>query len=205
MNENNAILLYSATAEELRFLRHLLCQTKIRVIGCCADGVLLDHAKKHPGCVVIPAHQCANCEIDRKIRMLRDAHLPHGVVIIDSTPTLERACGILRLPVCDYFSTKTHPPQIAKIIHAAIRWGETKGRREVRHVKIKDTWNRLDESHQRVLKLLFTGMTNREISDEMQLSLRAIESRRARLQAEFKANSFAELIRTAALVLETGE
>lgn len=205
MNEKNAIILYAVTKEELRFLRDAFSETGIPVAGCCADGALVRLAEQHPGCVVLPAHQCSNREIAMKIQMLREAHLPHGVVIIDRAPNIDRACEILRLPVCDYFAVNTLPPQIGKIVRSAIRWGETKGRRVVRHMIIKDTWNRLDESHRRVLELLFSGKKNHEISSELQLSLRAIESRRARLFAEFEAGSFAELIRAAALVLETGE
>lgn len=205
MSERNAILLYAATTGDLRLMRSVLSQTGLAVVACCSDGVLLKSARKHPGCVVMPAHECSDREINRKIQLLREAHLPHGVAIIDKAPNIERARQILHLPVCDYFSLNTHPPQIAKIIRATIHWGETKGQRQVRHMKIKDIWLRLDESHQRVLELLFSGMTNREISGEMQLSLRAIESRRARLFAEFEADSFAELIRAAAMVLDAGE
>ncbi len=199
-SSGHSILLYAPTAEALSLMRKVFSQTGLPVIACCADGVLLESAKRHSGCVVLPAHECTNDEIRRKVLALRKERLGHAVVVVDKAPNFERAREILHLPVCDYFQLSTAPAELMKILRGALRWTETKGRSLIRHIELKAIWGMMDESHRQVLRLLFFGRTNREIADELSLSLRAIETRRARLLTEFQARSFAELIRAAATV-----
>jgi len=52
----------------------------------------------------------------------------------------------------------------------------------------------LTDKEREVLEAVAAGKTNREIADELGLSLRAVEDRRARLMRKVQADSVAELL-----------
>jgi len=106
------------------------------------------------------------------------------------------------LPVLDYFHTQIEPLAFQLVIQNARRWSETEGMREVFRVQLREKWERMSDGLKDVLRLLYDGKTNREIAETLSLSLRTVESRRAKLLEEFGLTTFAELIRTAAFFLE---
>ena len=56
----------------------------------------------------------------------------------------------------------------------------------------------LTEKEREVLEAIAAGKTNREIAEELGLSLRAVEDRRARLMKKVQAKSVAELVQVLA-------
>jgi len=54
-----------------------------------------------------------------------------------------------------------------------------------------------------VLRLIASGYTNRQIAEELQLSVRTVETHRANLSAKLGTESLAQLIRQYAVLVET--
>ena len=203
MTESRKIFLLTRNVSDLPMLRDVFRHTGYPVISCCSAGALRGACVMDAGCVVISAGDYTNDEIRKVVESLRREKLPHAAIVVDIAPTLERALEICRMNVvCDYVQLGTEPEQLRQILSEAMRWGETRGPRIVRSVTIRATWAALDESHRRIAQLLYSGKTNREIAQEMSLSQRTIETRRAKLFENFQATTFAEFIRAASVVVE---
>lgn len=202
MGYKKRIFLFTRNASGLSLMRKHFNGTNIPVTGCCSEGVLLESLKQAHGCVILSADEHSNEAILKLVAIIRKAGFPHAVLVADMAPSVKRAREILRLPVCDYFQWRTSPRQLTEMIQTAIRWSETEGARSVWRWTLRKQWETMDEGHREVLRLLFSGKTNREIASEMDLSVRAIEARRARLLKTFQVNSFAELIRAATEILD---
>ncbi|MDO4551604.1 MAG: LuxR C-terminal-related transcriptional regulator [Planctomycetia bacterium] len=202
MNNSENIFLLTRNTDSLNLLRNVFQATGMPIFRNCALGALQESCRKKEGCVVLSANDYSNDEICKIVQALRNEKLPHAVVIVDPVPSFTRAREILHLPVHDYFQLATSPAQIILILKSAIYWSKTQGKRLVQQLTIKDTWETLDDSLKEVLTLLYNGKTNKEIADELNLSLRAIENRRAKLTKIFQVTSFAALIRVATTVFD---
>src|SRR5262249_4042351 len=65
----------------------------------------------------------------------------------------------------------------------------------VQHAEADARLAALTAKEREVLEMIATGKTNREMAEELGLSLRAVEDRRARLMKKVNARSTAELVR----------
>ncbi|MDO4570170.1 MAG: LuxR C-terminal-related transcriptional regulator [Planctomycetia bacterium] len=154
------------------------------------------------GCVVIVGEGFSNEEILQNVHLLRKEGVSHGVIVVDSLPTIERATAFLKSSVCDYLQLNSGFDVYMSSLNLAMNWGREQGRRVVARYALRRNWSHLDEKMKEVLLLLYQGKTNREIAQALDISPRTVENRRAKLLDFFHVNSFAELIRVATQVVD---
>ena len=89
-------------------------------------------------------------------------------------------------------------------VDEAFSWDAAR-RKHLAHVQsIRRRLNQLAPPLRDVLDLLLKGKSNREIADELGLSVRSIEVRRAKVMQTMKARTLAALVRQALLVYGAG-
>ncbi|MBE6426270.1 MAG: response regulator transcription factor [Thermoguttaceae bacterium] len=196
------VYLLSKKTASLDVLRRTAEGLRLTAVSCSSVNALLQSCARGSGCVLVCGADHSASEIRDLIRKLRQHFHPHAVLVAEKEPTAFRAVELLRLPVLDYFHTQIEPLAFQLVIQNARRWSETEGMREVFRVQLREKWERMSDGLKDVLRLLYDGKTNREIAETLSLSLRTVESRRAKLLEEFGLTTFAELIRTAAFFLE---
>ena len=128
-----------------------------------------------------------------KRRSERGMHLP--VVAISELRDIALAVTAMKLGTRDFLDDSCSDEQLAQAIEEAFRWGADHRRRIVRVQNIRRRVARLDAGHRDVLNLVVAGRSNREIAAELQLSVRSIEVRRARVMRTMRAQSLADLVR----------
>ena len=203
MKKPQTIFLLTRNVSDLPMLRGIFSNMGYPVVSCCSVGALVSACEKNAGCVVISARDYTNDKIRGVVESLRQKKLPHAAIVMDTAPSLQRALEILRMQVvCDYVQMSTSAEQLWPILVEAMRWGETNGERVVWTMTVRETWETLDEGLRKIMRLLYSGKTNREIASEMKVSQRTIETRRARLFESFQATTFVEFIRAASVVME---
>jgi two-component system, LuxR family, response regulator FixJ len=87
--------------------------------------------------------------------------------------------------------------QLWEAIQEALKWDKSRRHALVLRTKVLHRLQRLTVGEHDVLALLIEGKSNKTIAGELNLSVRTIEVRRAKLMTKMKANSLAELIRLA--------
>lgn len=168
------------------------------LILTCAESM----RKKSPGCVVLCGCDFTPPKVAQISESLRSHGIFYGIVVVDDRPTYHRAVSMMKIPVCDYLDSNVFGEQLRLVLNNAILWGVQESRK-IHHISgIRENWNRLDAGLKDVLIRLFHGETNREIARELGLSVRGVETRRAKLFNALNVSNFAQLIRVATVILE---
>ena len=128
----------------------------------------------------------------------RGDHLP--VVVISGQGDIPTAVRAMKLGALDFLEQSCSDARLAKAVEEALRWDADNRRRisQVEHVRRRLA--RLAPGHRNVLDMLVAGKSNREIAAELQLSVRSIEVRRAKVMQTMRARSLAELVRLTIIV-----
>lgn len=84
---------------------------------------------------------------------------------------------------------------ITRAAEAARRIADSAGLR----AQVQDRLNRLSPGEREVLDLLLQGFSNREMAAQLNISIRTVEDRRARLMRKMAAESLAEMVQMVAL------
>ncbi|MCR5163629.1 MAG: LuxR C-terminal-related transcriptional regulator [Thermoguttaceae bacterium] len=191
------VYLLSKNSTCLRQIRQIVESIDLSLVGSCSMNALLTSCSRGKGCVLVPAMEFSVSEVKKLISRLRAAGFPHAVLVVDQLPTAEKAMEWARIPICDYFQLQTSPEALKTIFKNAKNWTQTQGMRDVMSAALSQRWRTLDDGMKDVMRLLYEGLTNRDIAERLSISSRTVESRRARLLETFDVDSFAELIRVA--------
>ena len=191
------VYLLSSNSAFLRPIRQIVESVGLSLVSSCSVNALLTSCSRGMGCVLVPAMEFSVSDVEKIISKLRAAGFPYAVLVVDQLPTVEKALEWARIPICDYFQLQTSPEALETIFKNAKNWTQKRGMHDVMRAALRQRWRTLDDGMKDVMRLLYEGLTNREIAERLSISSRTVESRRARLLETFGVDSFAELIRVA--------
>jgi FixJ family two-component response regulator len=119
------------------------------------------------------------------------------MIVIAAEADVPTAVRAMKLGVFDFLEKKCPARQLKETIREALRWDRENRRRIARVHSARRRLAALTPGQRAVLDLLLAGYGNREIAAELELSVRAIEVRRAKVMEVMRARSLAELVRLA--------
>jgi two-component system response regulator FixJ len=197
MHSQSMIFLVAGEPAALRELAARVESLKVPLTACRSiDEALAAPMPVGPGCVVaeLPRRTQDNLRwLERLGR--RGGQLPIIVVAADAdVPTAVRA---MKLGVFDFLEKNCPAKQLKEAVRAALRWDTENRRRIARIHSARRRLAALEPGQRAVLDLLLEGKSNREIAAELELSVRAIEVRRAKVMATMRARSLPALVRLA--------
>lgn len=147
-----------------------------------------------PGCVVWddsapgPSGEAVFDQLAR-----RKIRLP--VILVSAateTPLVVRA---MRAGALNYLEKPASREMLQHAVHEALAHN-TENRERIRRItKIERRLKQLTAGEREVLDMLLHGDSNREIAEALAVSVRAIETRRAKLMSKMKARTVAHLVR----------
>ena len=122
------------------------------------------------------------------------------VIGVSPAATVEMAVQAMKRGAIDFVEKSCSDERLAAAIDDAFR-SDAAHRRHFASVEtLRRRMTRLNPGHREVLDRLVRGKSNRQMADELQLSIRSIEDRRAKIMQTMKARSLADLIRQVFLV-----
>jgi len=126
-----------------------------------------------------------------------ESHWPLVAVAADAD--VETAVRAMKSGAFDFLLESCGDRRLEAAIDEAFRWDALQRRQIATAQSIRRRLRQLAPPLRDVLELLVKGKSNREIAEELELSVRAIEDRRAKLMRTMKARSLAALVRQALL------
>lgn len=140
------------------------------------------------GCVILDSRmpEITGQEVQQK---LLETQSPLGVIFLTGHGDLPMALSAFRQGACDFFQKPVSGKALVQAIEKAHR--ESQARFEQQSLRHKLA--QLTEREQQVLAQVVQGMTNKQISEAMYLSLRTIEVHRAKIMKKLEVNNMAEL------------
>ncbi|QDT71631.1 response regulator transcription factor [Lacipirellula limnantheis] len=168
--------------------------------GSREDYVTSLDANSH-GCVLLSLHAPASAGLDL-LQELTNLPNPMPVIIVTDCNAVPPAVRAMQLGVEAYlqkncFSETT----LWESIHAAFARDAVQRAAYQRREDLLSRLNELSPRERRVLEMLVQGCDHRQISDELNVSRRTVENRRARIMQKFGVDTFPQLI---AIAIELG-
>lgn len=141
------------------------------------------------GCVILDSRmpEITGQEVQQK---LLETHSPLGVIFLTGHGDLPMALSAFRKGACDFFQK----PVSGKALVQAIDKAHKESQATFEQQNLQHKFNQLTEREHQVLAHVIQGMTNKQISEAMFLSLRTIEVHRAKIMKKLEVNNMAELV-----------
>ena len=169
-------------------------------IQCCrsADELLAACDPTQPGCIFVDPGPPGPGWL-HLFERLADEEIPLPVVVLSSHSGVPVVVETMRAGALN-FLLKPCPSQcLSSALEDALRWDSENHRLLLQASKIRRRLGELNQGETEVLAGLVRGLTNRQIAKELQVSVRAVEDRRAKLMRKLRARSLAELVHLAAI------
>ncbi|MGO9115395.1 MAG: response regulator transcription factor [Thermoguttaceae bacterium] len=172
---------------------------RLKQLGCDSrachspEDFLQKSSPREAGCILLHASQT---EIDLDWLTTLGRHEDHWPVIgIATEADVETAVLAMKRGAFDFLLESCNDQRLRDAVDEAFRW-DADQRRHIAHVQaIRRRLKQLAPPLRDVLDLLLKGKSNREIADELGLSVRSIEVRRSKVMKTMKARTLAALVR----------
>ena len=198
MDIEPVVFVISGDSKVRRSLSLRLEQLDYEVRACHSPEDFQQKSSPHDaGCILL---HVAHAEIDLEWLATLGRHEHHWPVIgIAAEADVETAVLAMKWGACDFVLATCSAQRLRAAVEDAFHW-DAVHRKLIAHVQsIRRRLKQLTPPLREVLGLLLKGKSNREIADELALSVRTIEVRRAKVMRTMKARTLAALVRQALL------
>ena len=161
-----------------------------------------------PGCILLDpaAPNCDGLALLDQIIIEKDIPLP--VVVVSECREIPMVVEAMRRGALDYVLKPCDDERLSEVIGKALQWDSANRRSLVQAAKVRRRLRDLNEGENEVLSRMVGGLSNRQTAEELKVSVRTVEDRRAKVMKKLHARSIAELVHllaTAHFVRRTGK
>ena len=159
-----------------------------------ASDFLAAYAPGRSGCLVLDVAmpRISGIELQRRLA----GELP--IVFITGHGNVRMAVEAIQSGAVDFLEKPVSEQELWGSIQRALERDEQNRRQKALRAEVRDRFHRLSRGEQDVLSLILGGKHNKEIADELGLSVRTVEDRRARIMTKMDVRTVAQLVQLAA-------
>ena len=158
-----------------------------------ADVFMNNYHSLGPGCIILDLRMPGVSGLEA-VNMMRDQLILEPIIIMTGHGDVPVAVRALKLGVFDFLEKPCNDNQLIETVHRAIS-KDVKDRLErANRTLIRNSLGSLTDRENRVLDLLVTGQSNKEIAETLALSPKTIERHRSSIMRKLNVRSFANLV-----------
>jgi FixJ family two-component response regulator len=159
-----------------------------------AQQFLDTYNSERPGCLLLDVRMPGVSGLELLETLSReDLRLP--AIVMSAYGDVPMVVRAMKAGAMNFLEKPCRDQQLWESIQEALKWDAANRQHLAHKTKIQSRMERLTSGERDVLRLLIAGKSNKTIAAELNLSVRTIEVRRAKLMKKIKADSLAELIR----------
>jgi two-component system, LuxR family, response regulator FixJ len=147
-----------------------------------------------PGCVLLDVRMPGISGLGLLERFNHE-EVPLPAIVMSAYGDVPMVVRAMKAGALNFLEKPCRDQQLWEAIQEAIKWDADHRQRMALRNHVRHHLQRLTPGEHDVLALLIDGKPNRVIAAELNLSVRTIEVRRAKIMHKMKADSLAELIR----------
>jgi two-component system, LuxR family, response regulator FixJ len=147
-----------------------------------------------PGCLVVDVHLSGMSGLELLEKFHRDRVCVASVAVA-ADPDISTAVRAMRAGAVTFLKKPVAEQPLWDAIGEALARDAEFRRRQAQIERIHRRMEKLTEGETDVLKLLLAGNMNREIAETLDVSVRTVEVRRAKLMEKMKADTLPEMLR----------
>ena len=166
-----------------------------------AQEFLAQRRADQAGCLLVDVRMPGMSGLEL-LERLEDEGIHMPMIIISAHGDVPMAVRAMKAGALDFLEKPCRDQQLWEAIRDALKLDEDQRRRMTYRAKIQHRLARLSPGERQVLDRLLEGKSNKQIAEDLGLSVRTIEVRRSKVMRKMKAGSLAELVR---LTVTAGE
>ena len=147
-----------------------------------------------PGCVLLDVRMPGISGLGLLEQFNRE-EMPLPAIVMSAYGDVPMVVRAMKAGALNFLEKPCRDQQLWEAIQEAIKWDADHRERMALRAQVRHRLQRLTHGEHDVLAMLIDGKPNRIIAAELNLSVRTIEVRRAKIMDKMKADSLAELIR----------
>ena len=146
------------------------------------------------GCLVLDVRmpEMSGLELQEKLDAA-GSKLP--IIFVTGHGDVPMAVGALQRGACDFIEKPFHNEDLLSRIRRALELDSQIAARRQRDSAISHRLGQLTQRESEVMKLVVTGKLNKQIADELDISMKTVEAHRARVMEKMGVRTLAELVK----------
>ncbi len=161
-----------------------------------AQGFLTDYNMAQQGCLLLDVRLPGISGLDLLEQLARD-NILLPVIVISAFGDVPMVVRAMRAGALNFLEKPCRDQELWEAIQEAFRWNKDNRERLVEAGQVRGRIEHLSSGEHDVLQMLVAGKSNKTIAASLNLSVRTIEVRRAKVMQKMQATSLAELVRLA--------
>ena len=166
------------------------------VVACfdSAESFLKARRDDMRGCLILDVRmpEMSGLELHEKLDAL-GSQLP--VIFVTGHGDVPMAVSALQRGACDFIEKPFHNEDLLSRIVRALALDSQLSARRQRNGAISHRLDQLTQREREVMKLVVTGKLNKQIADELNISMKTVEAHRARVMEKMGVRTLAELVK----------
>ena len=150
--------------------------------------------KEMRGCLVLDVRmaEMSGLELQERLDEL-GSHLP--IIFVTGHGDVPMAVSALQRGACDFIEKPFHNADLLSRIERALALDSQINERRQRDTAIADRLEKLTQREREVMQLVVAGKLNKQIADELDISMKTVEAHRARVMEKMEVRTLAELVK----------
>ena len=200
MQRKATIYLVDDDPQVLEAIAHLVEPFGVQVETFCrADDFLRNYRADGPACLVLDVRMPGMSGLELQSKLVQAGRrIP--IIIVTGHADIRMAVDTMKTGAANFLEKPFRPQELFDEIQKALRADEETWKHRDQEQSIERKLALLKSGEREVLKLIVNGKTNEEIAEELQLSVRGVEARRAKAMRTLRVDSKTELLQ----LLRTG-
>lgn len=165
-------------------------------VACFDSGesFLRAHRDNMSGCIVLDVRmpEMSGLELHEKLDAL-GSQLP--IIFVTGHGDVPMAVGALQRGACDFIEKPFHNEDLLSRIRRALELDAELASRRRRDGAIAHRLEQLTQRENEVMQLVVAGKLNKQIADELNISMKTVEAHRARVMEKMGVRTLAELVK----------
>lgn len=146
-----------------------------------------------PGCIVLDLNMPSVTGTEL-LRRLREQNCARPAVIITGYAEIETVVRTMKLGVSEFLMKPCLPSKLIEAVKTALAHDSAERKEHQERRRCVQRIEALSKDERRVLDGIVQGLSNRELADALDVSLRTVQLRRAALFARLEVKSVVELM-----------
>ena len=146
------------------------------------------------GCIVLDVRmpEMSGLELQEKLDSI-GSHLP--IIFVTGHGDVPMAVGALQRGACDFIEKPFHNEDLLARIERALELDSQIAARQQRDKAIVSRLDQLTQREREVMQQVVAGKLNKQIADELDISMKTVEAHRARVMEKMGVRTLAELVK----------
>lgn len=173
-----------------------------RMMGCFVQGYtsaaafLREVNSNHPGCLVLDIRMPDMNGLELQVALMEAAYsLP--VIIVTGHGDVPMTVRAIKAGAVDFLEKPFSPEELVCSIRDALDLDARQREQRKIHNEVQTQIARLSDGERRVLRGVADGKTNSEIAEELDISLRTVQFRRANIKKQLRIETKSEMVQLA--------